>query len=82
MRKKIESLGTDVYVKYEKVNDPVTMPDSTVIFTSVHDIGMIEIIFDFATYERNIIGMLSNVKGSRIEKVSERTYYRRSPNTW
>jgi len=82
MRKKIESLGTDVYVKYQKENDPLPLPDSTVIFTSYHEVGTVEIIFDFATYERDLATLISKYKGTRLEKVGERTYYRRSPEPY
>ena len=82
MRKKIESLGTDVFVKYNKENEPLALPDSTVIFTSYHDVGTVDIIFDFATYERDISALISKDKGTRLQKVGERTYYRRSPEPY
>jgi hypothetical protein len=79
MRKKIESLGSDVYVKYQKENDPIALPDSTVVFTSFHDVGTLEVIFDFATYERNLTTLISKERNTQLTKVGERTYYRRSP---
>jgi len=82
MRKKIESLGTEVFVKYNKENEPIALPDSTVIFTSYHDVGTVEIIFDFATHERDISALISKDKGTRLQKVGERTYYRRSPELY
>jgi hypothetical protein len=82
MRKKIESLGSEVYVKYEKENAPATLPDSTVVFTSFHDIGTIEIIFDFATEERDLPSFISQEKRTYLKKVGERTYYRRGPEPY
>jgi hypothetical protein len=82
MRKKIESLGSEVYVKYEKGNAPANLPDSTVIFTSFHDIGTIEIIFDFATKERDLHGLIPKERSFYLKKVGERTYYRRGPEPY
>ncbi len=79
MREKIRSLGTDVYVKYEIDNDPMSIPDSTVIFASFHDIGTVEVIYDFATHERDIPSLISNKRNFHVTKVGERTYYRRGP---
>ena len=81
MRKKIESLGAMVYVKYQKENVPASLPDSTVVFTSFHDIGSIEIIFDFATHERDLINLIASDKKYYMRKVNERTYYRRGPQS-
>ena len=82
MRKKIESLGSEVFVKYEKANEPASLPDSTVIFTSYHDIGTVEIIFDFATEERELARLISKEKYFYLKKVGERTYYRRGPEPY
>ena len=81
MRKKIESLGSEVFVKYQKENTPASLPDSTVVFTSFHDIGTIEIIFDFATHERDLTSLISGDKKYYLRKVDERTYYRRGPQS-
>jgi hypothetical protein len=82
MRKKIESLGSEVFVKYLQENEPGSIPDSTVIFTSYHDIGRVEIIFDFATEERDIPQLITEKKRHHIKKVSPRTYYRRGPEPY
>jgi hypothetical protein len=82
MRKKIQSLGSEVYVKYEKENAPASLPDSTVIFTSFHDVGTIEIIFDFATDERELHSIIPKEKKFYLKKVGERTYYRRGPEPY
>ena len=81
MRKKIESLGSVVYVKYQKDNAPASLPDSTVVFTSFQDIGTIETIFDFATHERNLASLIEDDKKYYLRKVGERTYYRRGPQS-
>jgi hypothetical protein len=82
MRKKIESLGSEVFVKYLPENDPGSIPDSTVIFTSYHDFGKVEIIFDFGTQERDIPQLITEKKRHHIKKVSARTYYRRGPEPY
>ena len=81
MRKKIESLGREVYVKYQKDNRPESLPDSTVVFTSFSDLGTIEIIFDFATNERDLSSLIPGDKKYYFKKVHERTYYRRGPQS-
>ena len=78
MRKRMESLGSDVFVKYQKENDPIAIPDSTVVFSSHHDLGNIQIIFDFATEERDLISLIQKERKSYLTKVGDRTYYRRS----
>ena len=77
MRKKMESLWSEVYVNYHNQDAPATVPDSTVIFTSIHEFGSIEIIFDFATNEREISTFLAKKSYSQLKKVGDRTYYRR-----
>jgi len=81
MRKKVESLGREVYVKYQKENRPGSLPDSTVVFTSFSDVGTIEIIFDFATNERDLASLIPGEKKYYFKKVDERTYYRRGPQS-
>ena len=80
MRKRMESLGSDVFIKYQQENDPIAIPDSTVIFSSHHDLGNIQIIFDFATEERDLIPLIQNERKSYLAKVGDRTYYRRAMN--
>ena len=82
MREKIESLGSEVFVKYQAENLPESIPDSTVVFTSFHDIGKVDIIYDFATQERDIPNLIVEKKRHSIRKVAARTYYRRGPEPY
>ena len=79
MRSKVQSIGQNVYVNYQNTDAPKSLPDSVVIFTSSHDFGSIDIIYDFATNERSLLQTLSKENSSYLQKIRERTYYRRAP---
>lgn len=79
MRKRIQSIGKEVIVKYEPGNEPEEFPDSVVVFCTPTDIGDLQVIYDFASQERNISSLMKSKSGYRATRVSDRTYYRRGP---
>jgi len=79
MRSKVQSIGQNVYVNYQNVDAPQSIPDSVVIFTSHLYFGSIDVIYDFATNERSLLQTLSKENSSYLQKIRERTYYRRAP---
>jgi hypothetical protein len=74
MRKKIESLGRQVTVYYRNTFNPAGA-DSIVIFKSITPLGTTEVIYDFASVERNFPEKKEKPKEFYFVKVAERTYY-------
>ena len=81
MRSKVQSIGQNVYVNYQNADAPQSLPDSIVIFSTHLDFGSIDVIYDFATSERSLLETLSQKNSSYLQKVHERTYYRRASNS-
>ena len=77
MKKKIQEIGSNVYVNYQNADAPASIPDSIVIFTTCTGYGCLDVIYDFATNERGLINSLSKMRSSYLRKVDDRTYYRR-----
>ena len=81
MRSKVQSIGQKIYVNYQNDDAPTTIPDSVVVFTSSFDFGTIDVIYDFATNERSLLQVFSKERSSYLQKVNERTYYRRGQSS-
>jgi hypothetical protein len=78
MRKKIKKIGNTVDVFYgQPTYDEIK--DSCVVFSIFHLSGISEIIYDFATWPRNVTIVNDNRQSYYFTKVAERIYYRRRP---
>jgi hypothetical protein len=77
MKKKIQEIGSNVYVNYQDADARASIPDSIVIFTTCTGYGCLDIIYDFATNERGLIESLSRTESFYLRKLDDRTYYRR-----
>ena len=78
MRDKTKRLGTFINITYQKSNYPQEVPDSFVTFSSSSLLGLIEVIYDFASQERNFPNDVSSKSNYYFVKVTNRIYYKRS----
>src|SRR5262249_38326206 len=78
MKRKIESLGSSVYVNYEG-GAQYEIPDSSVTFETITLAGVTEIVYDFATKPREFSNNTRNRREYYFVRLTDRIYYRRRP---
>lgn len=79
MRSRVQSIGKEVLVNYESGSGTEQFPDSVVVFCTPTGMGNIQVIYDFASRQRNMASLMKSKYGYGATRVSERTYYRRGP---